>query len=487
MLLSKLLFEANIENRNYDDFEINDIVFDSRKAGINVAFVCLRGFNSDGHDFAKDAYDSGVRVFFSERKLALDDAIVIICEDTSVALAKLSDAFFGHPSERMKLIGVTGTKGKTTTTSLIYSVLNKNGIRAGLIGTVGIFYDGEHVCIPNTTPDSYTVNKYLCEMADRGISYAVMEVSSQAYLGNRVYGLHFDIGVYTNISADHIGPGESDSFEHYLSLKQMLLKNSDIALINADDAHASEFSGLANIRDVILSCTENADYTGGNLRLWKQDNRFGISFELRSGSEKFAVKSLLPGKYNMYNLISAFAVCDLIGVERKRIVSVLCESVVPGRFEVVDTFDKCPIIIDYAHNEVSLENVLQTVREYQPDRLVVLFGCVGGKSRLRRAAMAHVANDLADFAVISSDNPDFEDPDAIISDIVSEIDTGKCGYIAIADRREAIKWALENARSGDILLLAGKGHEDYQLIKGKKVPFDEREIICETVRSLQTV
>lgn len=487
MLLSKLLFEANIENKNYDESEISDIIVDSRKAGSDTAFVCLRGFHSDGHDFAKDAYAAGVRVFFAEKELDLDGAAVIICEDTSVALAKLSDAFFGHPSRKMKLIGVTGTKGKTTTTSLIYSVLNKNGVKAGLVGTVGIFYDGVHVPIPNTTPDSYTINKYLREMADRGISYAVMEVSSQAYLNNRVYGLHFDIGVYTNISADHIGPGESDSFEHYLSLKQMLLKNSDIALINIDDAHANEFCGFARRKDIRFSGTEDAGYTGGNLRLWKQDNRFGISFDLYVDSEKFAVKSLLPGKYNMYNLISAFAVCDLIGIDRKKIVSVLCESYVPGRFEVVDAFDKCPIIIDYAHNEVSLENVLQTIREYQPERLVVLFGCVGGKSRLRRSAMAHVANKLADFAIISSDNPDYEDPDAIISDIVSEIDPEACAYKAITDRREAIKWALENANAGDILLLAGKGHEDYQLIKGKKEPFNEREIIYETIRALQTV
>ncbi len=484
MRLQALLTNAGVNNTNCPDCEINDIITDSRKAAKDTAFVCIVGFRSDGHDFARAAYDAGVRVFVAERELGLDGATVIICDDTSVMLAKLSSAFFGDPSRKVRLIGVTGTKGKTTVTSLIYQTLNKNGKKAGLIGTVGIFYNDEHVYIPNTTPDSYTLNKYLAKMAGEGIEYAVMEVSSQAYLNNRVYGLTFDIGVFTNISSDHIGPGESESFEHYLSLKQMLIKNSRTAVINRDDEHYHDFAECAKGGCYDFSCNGKAHYTAENFSKWREDASFGITFDACIDGEKYPVKTHLPGRYNMANLLCAFAVCDRLGISRGNIAKSLSEGVVPGRFEIVRSFGVCPIIIDYAHNEVSLESLLKTVREYDPERLVVLFGCVGGKSKLRRAAMAHVVNRFADFAVITSDNPDFENPDDIISDITSEINEDMCGYKAIADRREAIVWAMENSRRGDILLLAGKGHEDYQLIRGEKVPFCEREIINETVKLL---
>ena len=484
MRLQQLLTNAGIENNNYSDCEIKDIITDSRKAVKDTAFVCIVGFKSDGHDFAREAYDAGVRVFFAQRELGFDDATVIICDDTSIILAKLSYAFFGNPAEKIKLIGVTGTKGKTTVTSLIYTALNKNGKRAGLIGTVGIFYNNEYVYIPNTTPDSYTLNKYLAKMAEAGVEYAVMEVSSQAYLNQRVYGLTFDVGVFTNISPDHIGPGESDSFEHYLSLKQMLIKNSKAAFINRDDEHYQDFAKCAKGELFDFSCEKDAKYTAENFSMWKDDTSFGITFDVCADKQKYNIKTHLPGKYNMSNMLCVFAVCDKLGIERKKIAKAISEGVVPGRFEVIKSFSVCPIIIDYAHNEVSLESLLKTVREYNPERLVVLFGCVGGKSKMRRAAMAHVVNRFADFAIITSDNPDFENPDDIISDIVSEINTDMCKYKAIADRREAIIWAMENARRGDILLLAGKGHEDYQLICGEKVPFSERDIIEETIKLL---
>ena len=332
----------------------------------------------------------------------------------------------------------------------------------------------------NTTPESYKIQKYFFEMVQNGIEYAVMEVSSQAYLLNRVYGITFDYGVFTNLSQDHIGPGECRDFAHYRDCKAQLFENSRISVINIDDKNSDYFCRRANGSVITYGMGAGADYRGMDDTIWREKHRFGIQFKAVHEGESTLVKSATPGKYSVYNVLAVIAVCHQCGLAIKDIAKVLPSCVIKGRFEVLDARPYCPIIIDFAHNEVSLENVLRTIREYAPKRLVVLFGSVGDRSQLRRAAMARVASELADFAVLTSDDQNYEDPVHILSEIESEMDPDRCPYKVIVNRAEAVEWAVRNCRPGDILLLAGKGHETYELINGVREPFDERKIVEET-------
>ena len=468
----------------YGISKITDIVYDSRKAAPDTLFVCMRGAVTDGHKYAKAAYEKGCRIFLCEEELALPgDSIQIIKKETRLELAKISAEFFDYPAEKLKIIGVTGTKGKTSVELYIYNSLIRAGKKAGLISTNGIFFDDEHILTANSTPESYELHKMFDTMIKRGCEYVVVEVSSQAYKTNRVYGLEFDIGIYTNLSEDHIGSGEHADFEEYKSCKAQLFKNSKVSIINIDDYYAEEMISHSNGNVVTYAVNNKADYTASEIELWRDSNSFGTGYILNN-SVDVIINS--PGIFNIYNSLAAISTCDILSIDIKYVLNTLQNESLSGRFEVVDALPYATFIIDYAHNELSMRNVLETIRAYNPKRLVCLFGSVGGRTQLRRGGLGRIAGELADFCVITSDNPDYEKPLNIMYDIERGLKTNEnpCPYVMIADRAEAIKYVVEQAQDGDIVLLTGKGHEDYQLIEGVKVPFSERNLIVQVARAI---
>ncbi|MBQ4561040.1 MAG: UDP-N-acetylmuramoyl-L-alanyl-D-glutamate--2,6-diaminopimelate ligase [Clostridia bacterium] len=469
----------------YDLLGINDIVYDSRKAAPDTAFVCLVGAKSDGHKFARMAYDKGTRVFFAQRELSLpDDAKVYISEDTRVTLAELSRQFFDYPDKKIKIIGVTGTKGKTTTSNIIAQILNKSGKNAAVIGTNGIIINGKRTPTVNTTPESYELYKSFKSMVDSGCDYCVMEVSSQAVKLNRVHGIEFDIGVFTNLSPDHIGEGEHADYDEYRSCKAGLFSRSKISIINCDEAD-SRYMLEAATGEVITYSVKDGDCCASDICKWSEPGVLGVKFSCRYDNITTELKIATPGIYSVYNALCAYAVCIRCGITSAQIIKYLPETRVKGRFEIVDALPDATVIIDYAHNGLSLESVLKTIKEYEPKRLVVLFGSVGERTQLRRKELAEVTEKYADFAIVTSDNPGNEDPDQIIDEICSYLyDTE---YVRFSDRAEAVEYAVTNANKGDVILLAGKGHEDYQLIGNDKVPFSEYDIVINTAQRIRAI
>lgn len=481
MRLRELLEKNEYKIENPADIDITDIVYDSRKADGDKLFVCMTGVNSDGHDYARSAYEKGCRAFVAEKKLELpNDASVAYTDNSRRALAVLSSAFFGHPSEKLHLIGITGTKGKTTTAALVRGALEASGYKTGLIGTTGIYYGDKYIPVVNTTPESYELHRAFAEMLKDGIEYVVLEVSSQAYLTHRVEGLEFDIGVFTNLSPDHIGKGEHPDFENYRSCKAKLFSHCKNSVINYDDESSAAMAASACGNIYYYSFrNETAYLKGENIELCRVDGtpgvRFDASFKGEEGS--FEVKVRTPGEYSAYNAAAALAVCCVLGLPKGKVLASLASTQIKGRFEIIDALPDRSFIIDYAHNALSLTNVLQTLRKYSPSRLVCLFGTVGGRTKLRRESLGKAAAENADFCILTSDNPDKEDPLDIIEDIKRGFSKTDCPYIAIPDREEAISYAVSHSQSGDIILFAGKGHENYQLIDGVHVPFCERDII----------
>lgn len=459
-----------------ENCEISDIIYDSRKAKKGTAFVCLCGAKSDGHLYAKSAYDKGVRLFFAQRKLDLpDDAYVIICNDTRIKLAELSRELFSYPDKKLRIIGITGTKGKTTTANIISQIINESGQNAATIGTNGITINGVTVPTLNTTPESYELYRAFSDMVKNGVSYCVMEVSSQAVKLNRIYGIEFDIGVFTNLSRDHIGEGEHADYTEYMTCKSGLFERSKLSILNSDDK-AFDFMRAHAKGDIITYSQKGGDYCASNIRKWSSRTHLGIEFECLSGTSVHTVRVSTPGLYSVYNALCAFAVCDALGIEKSLISSSLAKVRVKGRFEIIDALKYATFIIDYAHNGLSLESVLKTIKDYSPKRLVVLFGSVGERTRGRRRELAEAASKYADFVIVTSDNPGTENPDKIVDEIASHL-SPKMNYVKITDRKDAIFYAVKNAEVGDVILLAGKGHEDYQLIGTQKVPFSEKQII----------
>lgn len=483
MILSKILADlqySTVGEQIAENTEVSDIIYDSRKAKAGTMFVCLVGAVSDGHNFASSAYRNGCRIFMVEHQIDLpEDTFQVIVEDTREGLAYASAAFFEYPARSLMIIGITGTKGKTTTASLIADILNKGGINTAYIGTTGITFCGEHRPTKNTTPESYELHKAFSEMVKSGVASVVMEVSSQAMYMKRVAGIHFHIGVFTNLSHDHIGGVEHPSFEHYMSCKAKLFAQSRYGIFNSDDAYYTDMlKGARSINSTFGTNEDIAhDVSARELKITKNGNIFGIEFICRSilGERKYEL--MMPGEFNVYNALAAISVAERMRIPGDIIAEALSTATVRGRFEIVDALPGTVTVIDYAHNAISMKSALETIRKYEPTRLVVLFGSVGGRSQMRRAELGEIAAKLADFCIITSDNPDSENPDDIIADIEKAVAETTCPYITVTDRVEAVKYAIDNARDGDCILFAGKGHEEYQLINGENVPYSEKDTI----------
>lgn len=482
MILSHLLQKIQYQCIRGDvDIEVEGIVYDSRKDTSGRVFVCMTGTVFDGHNFAAEVAAKGARALVVSKEVELpEDAKVTIIkvEDTRAALAHMAAAWFGYPAEKMKIIGITGTKGKTTTTYLVKSILENAGYKVGLIGTIETIIGEEHIPAANTTPESYLLQQYFARMADAGMDCVVMEVSSQALKMNRTCGVFFDYGIFTNLEKDHIAPGEHESMEDYMACKGLLFRQCKVGIVNGDDIHLEQVLAGHTCEIETYGLKEGNHLRATDLQLVYNPGRLGVSFRV-SGLMKFETQISTPGRFSVYNALTAIAICRHFRIEEKDITRALMAAKVKGRIEMVPVSDAYTLLIDYAHNAMSLESLLTTLREYNPGRLICLFGCGGNRSKDRRFEMGEISGKLADLTVITSDNPRYEEPMDIISDIKTGIGRTEGAYVEIPDRKEAIRYVMRNGRQGDIIVLAGKGHEDYQEIKGVKYPMDERVLIRE--------
>ncbi len=483
MRLSSLLERLDYEVlQGSDEIEITELANDSRKVCEGSVFVCISGAVVDGHDFIEDVVGKGAVAIIVEKDVTAPAGVTIIkVNDTRYALALASAAYFGYPADRLKVIGITGTKGKTTTTYMVKSILEGVGHKVGLIGTIEAIIGDEVIPASNTTPESFTIHQYFRRMVDAGCDAVVMEVSSQGLMLHRTAGIPFEIGIFTNLGEDHIGPNEHKDFEDYKRCKGLLFKQCKIGIANADDAHFADVFREATCKTETFGFSEAADVRAVDTKLISGPGYLGVAYHV-AGLMDFDVEIDVPGTFSVYNSLTAIAVCRHFDVPVSQIQAALKVAKVKGRIEMVKVSDDFTLMIDYAHNAMSLESLLTTLKEYNPKRLVCLFGCGGNRAKARRYEMGEVSGRLADFTIITSDNPRFEEPQAIIDDIKTGIAKTDGAYVEVIDRKEAIRYAIDHAEAGDVIVLAGKGHEDYQEIEGVKYDMDERVLIAEVVK-----
>ena len=482
MHLKQLLTHITYERAyGMSDRRIRDICYHSGKVQSGDLFVCLRGLRADGHEYLLEAAKKGVAAIVAERgaTVPVDGDIllytehfgirgtelaerygitVIVAEDTRKALAELSAAFFGFPAKKLRMIGITGTKGKTTTSFLLASVLREAGYRPGMIGTIQIDDGRRQIPAVNTTPESYEVQRYLAAMVENGCDCCVMEVSSQGLKMRRVHGICFDIGMFLNLEPDHIGEGEHASFSEYLCCKSRLMRQCRIGIVNQDDPYTDRILRGHTCELETFSLRHPSDVMAEEPEFFIRQGKLCGRFFLRVGWRRTELAMQLPGIFNVYNALAAVAAALHFQVDEGALKRGIGRAFVPGRCENVSISEKFVLLIDYAHNEMSLKKLLETLRGFHPGRLIVLFGCGGSRSGLRRGRMGETAGHLADLTILTSDNPRWEDPERILDQIEDGIRGTGGAYVRITDRREAVRYAVSHAEEGDIIVLAGKGH-----------------------------
>lgn len=461
------------------DVDIIHITNDSRKVQQNGAFVCIKGKSVDGHDYAKAALNKGAAAVIVQRDLKLKNQVIV--RDTAAAYSKMSANFFGNPAESLKLIGITGTNGKTTTSYILKQILEYAGYRVGLIGTICNMIADEVILASLTTPEPFELQQLFAKMVSKKCDYVIMEVSSQALEQERVASLCFEASIFTNLTQDHLD--YHGNMQNYSAAKRRLFEISKKAVINLDDSYAMDMvSGLDCEVFSFSVDTDSSDCIAKNIRY----RTTGVSFELLVGSKIGRVNLPLIGTFSVYNALGAAACALTLNVPFEVVVQSLSKTKgVTGRLEVVPTGRDFTVVIDYAHTPDGLKKVLLALKNICKGRLVALFGCGGDRDRKKRPLMGGVAASIADFIIVTSDNPRTEDPMAIIKDILVGIEGTKVPHKVIADRKEAIFYAIENAQPNDIIVLAGKGHETYQILKDKKIDFDERLVVAKALAALQ--
>lgn len=483
-----MLLKQLIEDMDYEvlagrvDIEVTTLVYDSRKVEKGSVFVCISGSVRDAHDFIPDVVAKGAAAVIVEKDVELQEGVTYIkVANSRLALACMSAAYFDHPARKLKTIGITGTKGKTTTTYMVKSILESAGIKTGLIGTIESIVGEKRIPSANTTPESYRVQELFHEMVEAGLDAVVMEVSSQALMLHRVSGFTFDIGVFTNLEPDHIGENEHKDFADYMHCKSLLFRQCKLGIFNGDSEHLEGILKGHTCEVETFGYGKNNDLVADGVELKKDHGALGVRYHV-SGLMNFDVEVNVPGSFSVYNSLTAIAICHHFGVDVEKIKHALLHVSVKGRIEIVPVTKRYTIMIDYAHNAMALESLLTTLREYEPGRLVCLFGCGGNRAKSRRYEMGEVSSRLADITVVTSDNPRNEEPMDIINDILVGVHKADGAYVTIPDRKEAIAYCMKNAQDGDIIVLAGKGHEDYQEICGVKHHMDERELIADIIK-----
>ena len=510
--LRELLRDMNYDVlKGSDAIAVKAVCYDTRDMMADSVFVCIRGNNSDGHSLVGEAIYKGAIAVIAEKDIEVTGAVTVIrVEDTRKALALVSASYFGFPANDMLLIGITGTKGKTTTAYMIYDILTAAGYSTGIIGSIEVRYGNVITHNENTTPESYVINKTLCNMRNAGVNAVVMEVSSQALKYNRVYGMEFDYGVFTNISEDHIGPAEHSSMEEYVKCKSELFGMCRTAVFNMDDEYADY---MIDRSAAIRKCgygIDNGDVRATDVENVSVDGVPGISYNLMMTGQRWqdceSIKHEIilpvPGRYSVYNSLAAIAVTNMIleldepDTRYELMAQVLNEFSVAGRMEVMKSGTGYTVVVDYAHNAMSLMQLLKSLREYTDGMLICIFGCGGNRSKSRRYNMGEVSAVYADVTVITDDNPRYEAPEEIMADIeigiLKVLDIGskrdfsgelvKGSYIIQGDRQKAIQNVLSKAKKNDMIVIAGKGHETYQEIKGVRYPMSDSEVVREVLR-----
>ena len=468
------------------DINISNIDSDSRNIKENGLFIAIKGFDVDGHDYIKSAIENGAVAIIAsaeiDKKLLkeiMNDVTIIIAPDTRYALAICACNFYKNPSRNFKLVGITGTKGKTTTSFMVKSILEKAGMKVGLVGTIAIYIgDKKLEDSDRTTPESAKLQEIFAKMVKAKCDVVVMEVSSQSLKLNRVAGCDFDIGVFTNFSEDHISPKEHPDMKDYFESKLKLLEMSRFCLVNADDLQTSKIPKLLPEKTVLTYGIDNfCNLLAKDITVTEK----AVDFKVKIGTRNERVKIDIPGRFSVYNALAAIAICARLGVSAEPIKSALLDLKVPGRSELVPNKKDLNIMIDYAHSPESLENILSAVKSYTKGRVISLFGCGGDRDATKRPIMGEISGRIADFTIITSDNPRTEKPETIVKAIEKGMKKTNGKYICIVDRIEAIKYAIDMANKNDLIVLAGKGHEPYQEINGKKYPFDERVIVNDII------
>ena len=467
------------------EINVNNLESNSKNIKDGDMFIAIKGFATDGHNYINDAINSGAKVIMVQEGCDLksiklpEDVTLIMAKDTREALAKCSCNFYGNPSTKFKLIGVTGTKGKTTTTFMIKEILEKAGHNVGLIGTIATYINGKMLFENNrTTPESIELQKTFAQMVEQKVEYVVMEVSSQSLKLHRVDGCNFDIVLFTNFSEDHISEREHPDMKDYFESKLKLFEMCDNGIINADDLQVSKVPKLFPENNIMTYGIDNyCEVLAKDITI---TNSY-VDFRVKIADRNERVKVDIPGRFSVYNALGAICVAKKLGIPSEKVIEALAEIKVPGRSEMVPNKKEIPIMIDYAHSPESLQNILSAVKSYTRGKVISVFGCGGDRDKTKRPIMGEISGRIADFTIITSDNPRTEDPEVIVKEIEEGIKKTKGNYKVVVDRKEAIKQAIDMANKLDIIVLAGKGHEPYQEINGEKLPFDERIIIKEII------
>ena len=488
MILRDLLENAEVLYVNGDDdIEITDVVYDSRKVTKGSLFVCMRGFESDGHQYALQALEKGAAAIVVEDLPPFDAQTIVQVPDTRKALSAIAASWFGNPAKDMKLIALTGTKGKTTTSFMVKKILETAGHKVGLIGTMGAYVGTKHIPLKNTTPESFELQSLFARMKKAGCDTVVMEASSQGFKLHRTDGIMFDYGAFLNLSLDHVSPGEHSSFEEYKACKLMIFNQTRHAIINLDGDYSEEFIKAAKdseeVRDIkLVSTKKDADLKASDVKEIWEGNKFGVTYKV-SGLYNGDVLLQMPGIFNVENALVAMAIANGMGVTFDQAKEALSEVRVKGRVQVLPVPpEKGTFLIDYAHNALSMESILKMLSEYKPNRLIVLFGGGGNKPAQRRYDMGLMAGKYADLTILTTDNPRFENPESINQDIIKGLNVHEGEYKIIMDRAAAIRYLLDHCKERDLIAFIGKGHEEYQEIYGVKYHFSEEEIVLDYLK-----
>jgi len=473
MLLS-CLAKATPHTLIGEDVEVNELRYNSRKVEKGDVFCCVVGTFADGHKYAAQAVEAGAAALVVERQLDLDVPQILV-ENTRIAMAEMAAAYYGNPADEMVMVGITGTNGKTSTSYMLKSIAERMGKKVGLIGTIRNMIGDIIIDTERTTPESVDLQRILRQMKDEKVDVVIMEVSSHSLDQKRVHGITYDVGCFTNLTQDHLDYHKT--FENYFAAKKLMFAQCEKAVINLDDSYAADMVAGVDIPVLTVGVREQADVTASEIDITTRGVQF--DFNYRNVTSRFNVP--IPGLFSVFNAMSAAGIALSLGWTLDSIKYGLEHMVsVSGRLEPLPTGkNEFTVLLDYAHTPDALENLLKTVRGFATGRVVTLFGCGGDRDHAKRPIMGEIAGRFSDFAIVTSDNPRSEDPMEIIASVEDGVKKSGCEYVVIENRREAIEYALKNANKNDVIILAGKGHENYQEINGGKQPFDEKEIVAE--------